>query len=92
LTETAIESEFPAVREPEVFDKASQLAFFEAVQLRSAPPVFLMVKVWGGGYDPPITPLNGICEEVSSIFGGSSWTLIFITRSVGNREVDPELR
>jgi hypothetical protein len=50
--ETLIESEFPAVREPEGFDKVSQVAFFEADQLRVASPVFLMVKVWGDGFDP----------------------------------------
>jgi len=90
-TETVIESEFPPVREPEVFDKVSQLAFFEAVQLRGALPVFLMVKVFGSRADPTVAS-NWIDEGVSSIFDGSSWTFIFKTRSVGNREVDPELR
>jgi len=92
FTETEIESEFPPEREPDVFDKVSQLAFFEAVQLRSTPPPLVMVKVWDGGFDPPIVPLNEICEGVSSMFAGSSWTPILKTRSVGDRIVDPELR
>jgi hypothetical protein len=69
FTERLIESEFPAVREPDGFDKVSQFAVFEAVQLRGASPVFLMVKVWGAGFDPPTVALKEICEGVRSIFG-----------------------
>jgi hypothetical protein len=92
--ETSIESGFPGVTgPPDSFDNLSQLAFFEAVQLRGALPVFLMVKTClAGSDDPPTVALKGIGEGVSSIFGGTSWTFIFKTRSVGNREVDPELR
>jgi len=56
---------------PEVGLRPSQAAVSLAVQLKVAPPVFVMFNVWVAGFVPPSIPVNVRLDGLWLVVGGT---------------------